>query len=297
MKIELTVNGLKIQAQYQNEEIENVHKPLLHMLAALQTVNPQRRTVVFLCAPPGTGKSTLTTFWEYIAQQDPELPAIQTLPMDGFHHYNSWLDAHQLRPFKGAPETFDVAKLAENLRQVVEGDCTWPQYDRQKHDPVEDALHVTAPLVIVEGNWLLLDDEKWCQLAQFCDFSIFINAPATALRERLVGRKLAGGLSLADAEDFYDRTDGPNVRRVLEESLPANLTLMMTATGEYRLVDYVPDYTIFQSHHTREMTPGKCGVMTDCYDARASLAALFQPAFKHAQPIFVKIPTRLVQQQ
>ncbi|SPZ74910.1 putative fructose transport system kinase [Shigella boydii] len=56
MKIELTVNGLKIQAQYQNEEIENVHKPLLRMLAALQTVNPQRRTVVFLCAPPGTGK-------------------------------------------------------------------------------------------------------------------------------------------------------------------------------------------------------------------------------------------------
>ncbi|MCI4508539.1 nucleoside triphosphate hydrolase, partial [Escherichia coli] len=164
MKIELTVNGLKVQAQYHVDEIENVHKPLLRMLAALQTVNPQRRTVVFLCAPPGTGKSTLTTFWEYLAQQDPELPAIQTLPMDGFHHYNSWLDAHQLRPFKGAPETFNVAKLAENLRQVVEGDCTWPQYDRQKHDPVEDALHVTAPLVIVEGNWLLLDDEKWCKL-------------------------------------------------------------------------------------------------------------------------------------
>lgn len=76
------------------------------------------------------------------------------------------------------------------------------QYDRQKHDPVEDVLHVTAPLVIVEGNWLLLDDEKWCQLAQFCDFSIFIKAPASALRERLVGRKLAGGLSLADAEAF-----------------------------------------------------------------------------------------------
>jgi len=172
VKIDLTVNGLKVQAQYHVDEIENVHKPLLRMLAALQTVNPQRRTVVFLCAPPGTGKSTLTTFWEYLTQQDPELPTIQTLPMDGFHHYNNWLDAHQLRPFKGAPETFNVAKLVENLRQVMEGDCTWPQYDRQKHEPVEDALHVTAPLVIVEGNWLLLDDEKWCQLAQFCDFSI-----------------------------------------------------------------------------------------------------------------------------
>ncbi len=71
----------------------------------------------------------------------------------------------------------------------------------------------TLPLlVIVEGNWLLLDDEKWCQLAQFCDFSIFIKAPicvAGASDES----KLAGGLSLADAEAFYDRTDGPNVRR------------------------------------------------------------------------------------
>ncbi|EFD1056034.1 nucleoside/nucleotide kinase family protein [Escherichia coli] len=237
MKIELTVNGLKVQAQYHDDEIKNVHKPLLRMLAALQTVNPQRRAVVFLCAPPGTGKSTLTTFWEYLAQQDPELPTIQTLPMDGFHHYNIWLDEHQLRSYKGAPQTFDVAKLAENLRRAVEGDCTWPQYDRQKHDPIEDALHVTAPIIIVEGNWLLLDDEKWRMLAQFCDFSIFINAPAAALRERLVGRKLAGGLSLADAEAFYERTDGPNVRRVLEQSLPANLTLMMTASGEYRLAD------------------------------------------------------------
>ena len=113
VKIELTVNGLNVK-HYHDEEIERVHKPLLRMLAALQT-EVRSETVVFLCAPPGTGKSTLTTFWEYLAQQDPELPAIQTLPMDGFHHYNSWLDAHQLRPFKGAPETFDVAKLAENL--------------------------------------------------------------------------------------------------------------------------------------------------------------------------------------
>ncbi|MGZ9915695.1 nucleoside/nucleotide kinase family protein, partial [Escherichia coli] len=71
MNIELTVNGLKVQAQYSDDEIENVHKPLLRMLAALQAVSSQRRTVVFLCAPPGTGKSTLTTFWEYLAQQDP----------------------------------------------------------------------------------------------------------------------------------------------------------------------------------------------------------------------------------
>lgn len=53
MKIELTVNGLRVQAQYSDDEIENVHKPLLRMLAALQTVNPQRRTVVFFALRRG----------------------------------------------------------------------------------------------------------------------------------------------------------------------------------------------------------------------------------------------------
>ena len=72
-------------------------------------------------------------------------------------------------------------------------------------------------------------------IAEFCDFSLFIKAPANALRARLVGRKLAGGLSQAEAEAFYERTDGPNVRRVLENSRAANLTLEMTADGAYKI--------------------------------------------------------------
>lgn len=234
MKIGLTVNGLHVEAHYHDDEIEQVHKPLLQQLAKIDAANPERRTIVFLSAPPGTGKSTLTTFWEYLSRQQPGLPEIQTLPMDGFHHYNAWLDAHNLRAYKGAPETFDVDKLAANLRQVREGEGTWPQYDRQKHDPVEDAVVVTAPIVIVEGNWLLRDDDKWRALAEFCDYTLFIHAPAETLRARLINRKLAGGLSQAEAEAFYERTDGPNVRRVLENSVPADLMLEMTATGEYR---------------------------------------------------------------
>jgi pantothenate kinase len=89
--------------------------------------------------------------------------------------------------------------------------------------------------VIVEGNWLLRDDERWRALAAFCDYSLFIRAPANALRTRLVGRKLAGGLSRADAEAFYERTDGPNVRRVLEDSRPGDLMLEMLESGEYRI--------------------------------------------------------------
>lgn len=234
MKIMLTINGLEVAAHFSEQDIETVHKPLLQKLARLHADAPRQRTVVFLSAPPGTGKSTLTTFWAWLAAQDAELPMLQTLPMDGFHHYNDWLDAKGLRPYKGAPETFDVAKLAENLRQIREGQGTWPQYDRQKHDPQEHALQVTAPLVVVEGNWLLRDEMAWRELREYCDFSIFITAPAAALRQRLVTRKQAGGLSEQEAEAFYQRTDGPNVERVLAESVPADLTLTMTDSGDYR---------------------------------------------------------------
>lgn len=78
---------------------------------------------MFFSAPPGTGKSTLTAFWEFLSS-DGGMPPIQTLPMDGFHHYNVWLEAHNLRAYKGAPETFDVDRLAQHLRQIKEGDST-----------------------------------------------------------------------------------------------------------------------------------------------------------------------------
>lgn len=177
MKIGLTVNGLYVEAHYPDDEIENVHKPLLRQLAKRHFASASRRTIVFLSAPPGTGKSTLTAFWEYLSRQTEGLAPIQTLPMDGFHHYNVWLEAHNLRAYKGAPETFDVDRLAQHLRQIKEGDGTWPQYDRQTHDPVEEAIVVTAPVVIVEGNWLLLDDERWRTLMEYCDLSVFIRAP------------------------------------------------------------------------------------------------------------------------
>ena len=70
-------------------------------------------------------------------------------------------------------------------------------------------------------------------MASFCDFSIFIHAPAQILRERLISRKIAGGLTRQVAEAFYARTDGPNVERVLMNSRQANLIVEMTEEGRY----------------------------------------------------------------
>lgn len=232
MKIQLSINGLTTDAYFNDAEIERLHKPLLKRLAELQQ-KLQRRTVVFLSAPPGTGKSTLTAFWEWLANNDASLPDLQSLPMDGFHYYNHQLDEAGTRKDKGAPHTFNVTKLLSNLSELQKDDASWPQYDRNLHDPIENAIQVTAPLLIIEGNWLLLNQPEWLALKQYCDYGIFISAKPELLEKRLVDRKIQGGLSKTQALDFYQSTDKNNVLTVLQGSRPADLHLEMDSSGGY----------------------------------------------------------------
>lgn len=171
------------------------------MLAALQTVNPQRRTVVFFALRRGRVNLPQPPSGNISRNKTRSCPLFRRCRWMVFIiTIAGWMRIN-CAPSK-AHQRHLTLRNWRKICAVMEGDCTWPQYDRQKHDPVEDALHVTAPLVIVEGNWLLLDDEKWQELASFCDFSIFIHAPAQILRERLISRKIAGGLSRQEAEAF-----------------------------------------------------------------------------------------------
>lgn len=236
MNVTLTINGLTTQACFPRKDIDQLHLPLLQHFSALQR-QQNRPLIVFLVAPPGTGKSTLSAFWQKLSCEMPELVPLQTLPMDGFHHRNDWLDAHGLRQRKGTPETFDLAKLRDALLALREPGSRWPEYSRTLHEPVEEAISVTAPVLIVEGNWLLLNEPGWASLSALCDVSIFIEADPDILHRRLVERKIRGGLSPQQAEDFYGMTDGPNVMRVLEHSQLADIRLKMATDNGYQKSD------------------------------------------------------------
>ena len=241
VEVPLTVNGYTYGAHFREETIEGVFVPFLAELARLREERG-RRVVAFLAAPPGTGKSTLVTMLETLSRKREGLVPVQYLGLDGFHHYNAWLDTHtcvrdgcevSMRSIKGAPETFDATHFAEKLDELRGGGVVgWPEYDRNLHDPREDAVSVTADAVLIEGNWLLLDEEPWRTLAGRADYTVFVGADEADLRERLVARK-AKGVGRVEAEAHYDRADGPNVRLVLAHSLPADLTLSMTADGDY----------------------------------------------------------------
>ncbi|MER2063035.1 MAG: hypothetical protein ABS873_00150, partial [Alkalibacterium sp.] len=106
-----------------------------------------------------------------------------------------------------------------------------PTYDRTLHDVSEETVTVDADIVLIEGNYLLLDKEGWRDLIQFADYSLFIDTTLHNIEERLVNRKQLGGASLEEAVSHYLKTDKVNAELVLKQSKEADLKLTLTTNG------------------------------------------------------------------
>lgn len=227
----ITVNGLDQEISYDRHGIEDLLAPMLREWVA--ETGGAGRHYAFLAAPPGTGKSTIAMLLERLLGGE-----LQCLGIDGFHYPHEVLNARSIRDedgreiplasIKGAPETFDVAGLERLLTRSYTEDVRWPFYDRRLHDVVQGGELVTAHNVLLEGNWLLLDEQPWAGLRRHAERTIFIEATSDLLRERLVSRKVAGGLSPEEADAFYLRSDGPNVTRALAGSDLDSVDLLLT---------------------------------------------------------------------
>ncbi|WP_237142711.1 nucleoside/nucleotide kinase family protein [Selenomonas sp. oral taxon 920] len=237
----MTVNGLPQHIRYNIDTVEHLFLPLLRRLTQMQR-RAGRRVIAFLAAPPATGKSTLLQFLERLVREHADLTQMQALGMDGFHYPNRYLETHTilrdgveipLKSIKGAPETFDVPALAAKLCAAKNGRTLFPVYDRRIHDVVPDALTVDAPILLIEGNWLLLDEEPWRGLRPLADYSVRIDAPAAFLRDRLIARKVQGGLSEAEATAFCEASDARNVERFAAHAGAADEVWRMEADGDF----------------------------------------------------------------
>lgn len=239
------INGIEVNAVYSRDSIDGIFRPLLRRLTRMQK-DKNRRILAFFAAPPGAGKSTLLSFLERLAEEDEHSGEVQIIGMDGFHRRQAYLVSHSvirdgeeipMSRIKGAPETFDLEKLAERLQRIAAGEnCGWPIYDRRLHDPVDDVITVEGDIVLLEGNYLLLDEPGWRELKDFADFTVLIRADEELLRKRLTDRKAMGMATRQEAEKFVEFSDMRNVRTCLEHSGDADLTLEMTGDGEYRIV-------------------------------------------------------------
>ena len=239
------INGLEVNAVYSRDSIDGIFRPLLRRLTRIQK-EKNRRVLALLAAPPGAGKSTLLSFLERLAEEDEHSGEVQVIGMDGFHRRQAYLvsrtvirDGEEIpmTRIKGAPETFDLEKLTERLQMVAAGErCGWPVYDRRLHDPVDNVITVDGDIVLLEGNYLLLDEPGWRDLRGFADYTVLIRADEDMLRRRLTDRKARGMATREEAEKFVDFSDMRNVRTCLEHSGSADLILEMTGDGEFRVV-------------------------------------------------------------
>ena len=242
MEYRVTINGITADVRYADADIEEIFLPLLRQLNALYE-EKQRRILVLLAAPPGAGKSTLLDMLCRLCAAHPELRPLTAIGMDGFHRYQQYLLTHtaerdgQQVPMvriKGAPVTFDLPLLTQRMARIAAGEVIgWPVYDRLLHDPVEDAVTVDGDIVLLEGNYLLLEEDGWKELRRFADYTARITADPALLRRRLIDRRMATGVEAAPAAEFVDRSDMYNVRLCLERTGTADLTLHLTDDGRY----------------------------------------------------------------
>ncbi len=238
----LNNQGLVIEAFYSRRELEETFCPLLEKMTALRKEKGDR-ILVFLAAPPGAGKTTLSLLLEKLYHRKENSFSFQAIAMDGFHHTNDYLTSHytsvdgQRRPlkdFKGKPETFHLEGLKRALEDLQTKEAVeWPIYSRTLHDIAPATLTVQADILLVEGNYLLLKQAGWEGLADYADFTIRLSAPVDLLKERLIKRKLKGGHSIEHALAHYERTDLPNHHLVANQSQKADWSLVLNENEEW----------------------------------------------------------------
>ena len=198
------------------------------LLAAIMArASGRDRLIVAIAGAPGSGKSTLA---ERLREKIEALgERVAVIPMDGFHFDDRVLSARGLLPRKGAPETFDVAGFRHLLMRLRarEAEVAIPVFDRSIEIARAGAAIVPAEtrILLVEGNYLLLDETPWDSLADAFDMTVGLDVPEDELERRLVRRWLDHGFAPAEAREKALSNDIPNARRVVAGSGKADFTL------------------------------------------------------------------------
>jgi pantothenate kinase len=196
---------------------------LLHRVRSLAQ-GPRR--ILGIAGAPGSGKSTLAA--RLAADLGPELAVV--VPMDGYHYANAVLETLGRRDRKGAQDTFDVGGFVSLLRRLRSGEeivVHAPEFRREIEEPIGSALPVPrdVPLVITEGNYLLLREGAWAGLDGLFDETWYVQVDEELRHARLIARHVAFGKSPEQARAWALGTDEVNARVIAASAHRADLVV------------------------------------------------------------------------
>lgn len=174
-----------------------------------------QRKILGIVAPPGAGKSTLAhALVQSLGTQ------AQLVPMDGFHLSNAELQRLGRATRKGAADTFDVAGYAHLLQRIrsQKADRTIyaPDFCRQVDEALAAVIAIDAatPLIITEGNYLLLPSPDWRQVRQSLDCVWYLDIDDTTRQQQLLERHMRYGRDRESALAWIAQTDEPNALQI-----------------------------------------------------------------------------------
>ncbi|MBW6392434.1 nucleoside triphosphate hydrolase [Billgrantia antri] len=201
----------------------NIHDMAVRLLEAAEN---RQRFIVALAGPPGAGKSFLS---EWLCRElNERVPGIAAVvPMDGYHLDNAILEPLGQLSIKGAPETFDPDGLKHDLERIRRADrsVAVPVFDRPLDLARAGGRLITLGhrLVIVEGNYLLLDRDPWRELHPLFDMTLLLEVADEVLEARLIQRWLGMGQEQEGAVDKARNKDMLNARLIKRESIAPDL--------------------------------------------------------------------------
>jgi len=194
---------------------------LTNLLIESYEKRKNKRFLLGITGVPGAGKSTLADLLMKNVNATLKEESAIVIPMDGYHYHNDILVETGLLPLKGVPQTFDAQRFVMLIKEIASAKTEklyCPSYDRALHNPVEGSIVIEDKhkIVIVEGNYLLLDTYPWNELADLFDESWFIETPLTTTKERLINRHVLTGRSVEEALSKISSTDAPNAELIIQ---------------------------------------------------------------------------------
>lgn len=108
-----------------------------------------------------------------------------------------------------------------------EGSVYAPSFDHGVGDPVEDDIFVSLQhkVVIVEGNYLLLEDGAWKDVSSMFDEKWFIDVDIDTAMQRVLKRHISTGKPPDVAKWRIEYNDQPNAELIIKSKKNADLVI------------------------------------------------------------------------
>ncbi|KAF6229547.1 hypothetical protein HO173_011402 [Letharia columbiana] len=215
-----------------------------------------KRLLIAVSGIPGSGKTALAKLVTeglnaIHNEQAPgcaSTPVATSVPMDGYHLSRAQLSAmpdpitaHHRR---GAAFTFDdkaFLELVKELRKPLlpESKTVYaPSFDHALKDPVADdiQIHPSSRVVILEGNYLSLNQELWKEAAELMDELWFLEVDFETARRRLVVRHVVAGIAKDEEEagNRADEIDLVNGRQIVNHRLEVQEVIISKEDESWR---------------------------------------------------------------